>query len=145
MTYQALMKIQNNWISHILLVGKQDYIATWEKCLVITQNINHTLNMLPCNLTARWFPKWNKILSSHMKNKLYKNFYNCYIHNCQKIEKNKILLNGLMNKQTTVHLSIQQNTTRQLRNQLWILTQQHGWISNVFCKTKTCIKSVYYI
>ena len=78
----------SNRISHSLLVGMQNGLATLEDNLAISYKSEHTLTMLSINHTPWYLHKGSENLPLH-KN-LHTDVYSSFIYNCKALEATKM-------------------------------------------------------
>ena len=86
--------VEQEELSHSLLVGMQNGTATLEDSLVVSYKTKHTLPHDPAITPFGIYPKELKTDTTQK----YRCFYNSFIHNCQNLEAIKMSLSRWKNK-----------------------------------------------
>ena len=103
----------------------QNGTATLENILAVSYKVKCILTIQHSNPTPRYLPKWNENLYPHKNININVNFYNSIIHNCEKLETDKMPFKKWMDKLCCMHRMEHYSTIKRNELQSHIKTWMH--------------------
>ena len=97
-----LVRMQRKENPLTLLVGMQTGAATLENSMEVPQKVENRATLGPSNCTTGYLPQRYKC--SNLKGHLHPSVYSSNVHNSQTMERDKMSINGWMEKEDVVYI-----------------------------------------